>query len=215
MNDTTPATPHPSRATPARCGLLAALPVVAILSACATSTAPRYVEPPATAPAAKVRVVNTHSFAYYASIAIFDSATCFDKADIGMTGGSSADDVRIDMLDSQPASASVIERRVRAEEPLVIGPRSVFPTTSVDEVMHVLMPGTQERARARQAGVCKMPSFVPKAGEQYEVVVDLSPARCTVTPYRLVDDKGTVKREPVQAQPSRISTYEFDMKCFM
>ena len=59
-----------------------------------------------------------------------------------------------------------------------------------------------------------MPSFMPKAGEQYEVVVDLAPARCTVTPFRLVDDDGAVRREPVETQPSQISTYEFDLKCF-
>ena len=68
--------------------------------------------------------------------------------------------------------------------------------------------------RARRAGVCKLPAFVPRAGEQYEVAVDLSPARCSVTPYRLVGEAGAVRREPVEAQASRISTYEFDMKCF-
>ena len=55
---------------------------------------------------------------------------------------------------------------------------------------------------------------MPRAGEQYEVVVDLAPGRCTVTPYHLVGDNGAVKREPVETQPSRISTYEFDLKCF-
>jgi hypothetical protein len=35
-----------------------------------------------------------------------------------------------------------------------------------------------------------------------------------VTPYHLVADAGAVRREPVAAQVSRISTYEFDMKCF-
>lgn len=215
MNNISTAPSHSRHAKSARCGLALALSTIVLLTACATATAPAYVEPSMATAAAKVRVVNTHSFAYYASIAIFDSATCFDKADVGMTGGSSADAVRIDMLDSPPVSAGVIERRVRAGEALVIGPRSVFPSASASELIHVLMPDTQEQSRAKQAGVCKIPSFVPKAGEQYEVVVDLTPARCTVTPYRLVDDKGTVKREEVQVQPSRISTYEFDMKCFM
>jgi hypothetical protein len=80
--------------------------------------------------------------------------------------------------------------------------------------MHVLQAGTQDDVRARQPGVCKVPAFVPKAGEQYEVTVDLSPARCTVTPYRLVGEGGAVRREPVQAQVSRVSTYEFGMQCF-
>ena len=35
-----------------------------------------------------------------------------------------------------------------------------------------------------------------------------------MTPYHLVGADGAVKREPVETQASRISTYEFDMKCF-
>jgi hypothetical protein len=178
------------------------------------NTAPRYVEPPASVGAAKVRVVNTHPFAYYADIAVFDSPTCFAKANLGMTGGNSHDAERIGMLDDRPVSAGTLERTVLAGEALVIGPRAVFPTVTSSEIMHSLMPGTQDELRARRAGVCRMPSFVPKAGEQYEVVVDLAPARCTVTPYRLVGAEGAVSREPVETQRSPISTYEFDMKCF-
>ena len=211
MNDL--AATHP---TPARATLAAALSIAALVAGCSTTSgAPKYVEPPAGVANARVRIVNTHSQAYYASIAVFDSATCFDKADLGMTGGDSADAVRVGMLDAKPVSASTLERRVRADEALVIGPRSTFPTTTVDEMIHVLLPATQEQSRARQAGVCKMPSFVPKAGEQYEVVVDLTPAHCSVTPYRLVEDKGAVTREEVPVQPSKISTYGFDMKCFL
>ena len=204
------------RARAARGRLAAALAIVALVSACSTlpNTAPKYVEPPATAGSAKVRVVNLHAFAYYADIAVFDSPTCFTKANLGMTGGNSKDSVRIDMLDDKPVSAETLERHVRAEEPLVIGPRAVFPVVTSSEIMHSLMPDTQNEVRARQAGVCKIPSFVPKLNEQYEVVVDLTPAHCTVTPYRLVGDNGAVKREPVETQSSRISTYEFDMKCF-
>ena len=210
MNDLASAHPIPARAT-----LAAALSIAALVAGCSTTSgAPKYVEPPASVANARVRIVNTHSQAYYASIAVFDSATCFDKADLGMTGGDSADAVRVGMLDARPVSASTLERRVRADEALVIGPRSTFPATTVDEMIHVLLPATQEQSRARQAGVCKMPSFVPQAGEQYEVVVELAPARCTVTPFHLVGDNGSVKREPVEAQVSRISTYEFDMKCF-
>ncbi len=118
------------------------------------------------------------------------------------------------MLDDKPVSAASLERLVPAGEPLVIGPRVVFPTVSTSEIMHVMMPEAQAAMRARQAGVCKMASFVPKLNEQYEVVVELTPAHCTVTPYHLVGDGEAVKREPVEVQPSQISTYEFDMRCF-
>ena len=194
----------------------AALAVVAALSACAVvpNQAPRYVEPPKTVATAKVRVLNLRPQAYYADIAVFDAPACFTKANLGMTGGNSRDAERIGMLDEQPVSAATLERTVRADELLVIGPRAVFPTVTSTEVMHSLMPETQNEVRARQAGVCKVPAFVPKAGEQYEIEVDLAPARCTVTPYHLVGDAGAVRREPVAAQVSRISTYEFDMKCF-
>ena len=193
-----------------------ALGFAAAMAACTVlpNTAPKYVEPPKTSASAKVRVVNLHPFAYYADIAVFDSPTCFTKANLGMTGGNSRDTERIGMLDDKPVSAASLERLVPAEEPLVIGPRAVFPTVTNSEIMHSLMPDTQNDVRARQAGVCKVPSFVPKLNEQYEVVVDLTPAHCSVTPFHLVGADGAVRREPVETQPSLISTYEFDLRCF-
>lgn len=194
----------------------AALALSVAIAACTAlpDTAPSYVEPPKAAPSAKVRVVNLHPFAYYADIAVFDSPTCFTKANLGMTGGNSHDAERIGMLDDRPVSASSLERRVPAGEPLVIGPRAVFPTVTDSEIMHSLMPDTQAAVRTRQAGVCKVPGFVPRLDEQYEVVVDLTPARCTVTPFHLVAADGAVRREPVETTPSQISTYEFDLRCF-
>ena len=189
----------------------------AILAACGATlpnTAPKYREPPKAAPSAKVRVVNVHPFAYYADIAVFDAPACLTKANLGMTGGSSRDAERIGMLDDKPVSAASLERYVPAGEPLVIGPRAVFPTVTNSEIMHSLMPDTQAQVRARQAGVCKVPAFVPRLNEQYEVVVDLTPAHCTVTPYRLAGADGAVRRESVETQPSQISTYEFDLRCF-
>jgi hypothetical protein len=219
MNDRRHLTPTadaraPVRASRARAAL--ALAGVALLAACSAvpNVAPRYAEPPKGVAAAKVRVVNLHPYAYYADIAVFDSPSCFTKANLGMTGGNSRDTERIGMLDNKPVSPATLERYVRAEEALVLGPRAVFPTVTASEVLHSLMPDTQDEVRARQAGVCKVPSFVPKAGEQYEVEVDLTPARCTVTPYHLVGTEGAIRREPVEAHESRISTYEFDMKCF-
>jgi hypothetical protein len=204
--------PHAARSLTA----LAFAGVGLALAACSVlpETAPRYVEPPMSAPSAKVRVVNAQPFAYYADIAVFDSPTCFTKANLGMTGGNSHDGERIGMLGDKPVSAASLERHVPADEPLVIGPRAVFPTVTTAEIMHSLMPDTQNELRARQAGVCRMPRFVPKRGEQYEVVVELTPAHCTVTPYHLVADGEAVTREPVETEPSRISTYEFDMRCF-
>jgi len=194
----------------------ASLCAVLALGACSVmpETAPQYVEPPKSAPSAKVRVVNVHPFAYYADIAVFEPATCRTLANLGMTGGDSHDGERIGMLDDKPVSAASLERYVLADEPLVLGPRAVFPTVTTSEVMHVMMPDTQNEVRARQAGVCKMPRFVPKLDEQYEVVVDLTPAHCTVTPFHLVSDGGAVRREPVETQPTPIATYEFDMRCF-
>ena len=217
MNDRplfTPAADAQPRASRARAGVTFAS--IALLVACSAvpNAPPRYREPPKGAAAAKVRVVNLHPYAYYADIALFDSPSCFATANLGMTGGNSRDAERIGMLDDKPVSPATLERYVRAEEELVIGPRAVFPTVTANEVMHSLMPDTQTEVRARQAGVCKVPAFTPKAGEQYEVEVDLTPGRCTVTPYHLSGTDGAVKREPVEAHASRISTYEFDMKCF-
>ena len=217
MNDRhhlTPTVDASARASRARSGVTFAS--IALLVACSAvpNTPPKYREPPKGAVAAKVRVVNLHPYAYYADIAVFDSPSCFATANLGMTGGNSRDAERIGMLDDKPVSAATLERYVRAEEELVIGPRAVFPTVTASEVMHSLMPDTQTEVRARQAGVCKVPAFTPKAGEQYEIEVDLTPGRCTVTPYHLAGTDGAVKREPVEAHASRISTYEFDMKCF-
>jgi len=209
-----PAAPRGARRAAELRALASALFIVSLVSACATSGVPRYVEPQTGAATAKVRVVNTRPYAYYADIAIFDAAACFDRADLGMTGGNSKDGVRIGMLDDKPPSASSIERHVRANEALVIGPRAVFPTASVSDILHALTPEAQTAMRARQAGVCRIPSFVPKLNEQYEVVVDLTPAHCSIKPYHLVDNHGSVQREEVESQLSQISTYEFDMKCF-
>ncbi|MGN6529777.1 MAG: hypothetical protein ACTHL8_25560 [Burkholderiaceae bacterium] len=189
----------------------------AALAGCATpgSHAPDFVEPAASAPTARLRVVNLRPQAYYAAIAVFDSAACLDRANLGMTGGTSKDTERVGMLDAKPVQAGILERRVPAGELLVVGPRAVFPTVTAGELMHAFEPQAQDATRARQAGVCRVPSFTPKAGEQYEIVVDLTPAHCSVTPYRLSQGEGgEVKREEVVAQASRISTYEFDMKCF-
>ena len=210
--------PQPTPTTlPSRARAAVAMAFATALAACGATlpnTAPKYVEPSKQAPSAKVRVVNLHPFAYYADIAVFDSPTCFTKANLGMTGGSSRDAERIGMLDDKPVSAASLERYVPADETLVIGPRAVFPVVTNSEIMHSLMPDTQAEVRARQAGVCKLPGFVPKLNEQYELVVDLTPAHCTVTPYHLVGAGGAVRREPVETQPSQISTYEFDMRCF-
>ena len=203
-----------ARASRARLG--AGVIAGALVAACSVvpNEAPRYVEPPKTVATAKVRVVNLRPGMYYADIAVFDEPACFTRANLGMTGGNSRDAERLGMLDDQPVTPATLERLVRADEPLVLGPRAVFPTVSTTEILHSLQSDTQDEVRARRAGVCKVPAFVPKAGEQYEVTVDLSPARCTVTPYHLVGEAGAVRREPVAAQVSRISTYEFDMKCF-
>ena len=215
-HDLTPTAAARPRVGVSRARVAAALAFAAAVSACTAlpNVAPKYIEPPSTAPSAKVRVVNVHPYAYYADIAVFDSPSCFTKANLGMTGGNSRDAERIGMLDDKPVSSATLERYVRADEPLVIGPRAAFPTVTTGEVMHVLMPDTQNEVRARQAGVCKVPEFTPKAGEQYEVEVDLTPARCTVTPYHLAGADGAVTREAVESHASRISTYEFDMKCF-
>jgi hypothetical protein len=212
-------TAAPHRPTPdaRRLALAVAAAGVAALAGCAApgSHAPDYVEPAAGAPTAKLRIVNAHPQAYYAAIAVFDAPACFDRANLGMTGGTSKDEERVGMLDARPVQPGILERRVPAGEPLVVGPRAVFPTVTTGELMHVFMPDAQDATRARQAGVCRIPSFTPKAGEQYEIVVELSPAHCSVTPYRLSPGEGgLVKREEVAAPASRISTYEFDMKCF-
>lgn len=203
-----------ARASRARLGAGVAAPLLLAACAAVRIDAPRYVEPTQSVATAKVRVVNLRSQAYYADIAMFDAPACLTRANLGMTGGDSHDAERLGMLDDQPVSAATLERVVRADEPLVLGPRVVFPTVSRAEFMHAMQSDTQDDMRARRAGVCRMPAFVPKAGEQYEVMVDLSPARCTVTPYRLVGDAGAVRREAVEAQVSRISTYEFGMQCF-
>jgi hypothetical protein len=210
-------TPRKARATPPlarRLGLALALGVASMVNACVTNTAPTYVEPSLTEASAKVRVVNLRPYAYYADMAIFDSVACFERAMLGTTGGNARDDARIGMLGDAPPSSSWIERHVRAGEPLVVGPRAVYPTATIADIMNAMAPEVRERTHARQAGVCKIPSFTPKAGEQYEVLVDLSPAHCSITPYRLSESNGAVQRELVNAEMSQISTYQFDMKCF-
>ena len=149
-----------------------------------------------------------------ASVGVFDAKACFQLASMGMTGGDSADRERLGMLDEPPPSSATLERRVPAGEPLVVGPRVVFPTATASDILHAMMPAQQAAMRARQAGVCRLPVFTPKAGEQYELRVDLTPGRCSVTPYHLVEHDGLVKREEMSVPASEVYTHEFDMKCF-
>lgn len=202
-----------------RAGLAAALVAAAgagLLGGCATTTgdAPDYVQPASSVPNARVRIVNVHAQAYYAAIGVFDAKACFQLASMGMTGGDSADRERLGMLDEPPPSSATLERRVPAGEPLVVGPRVVFPTATASDILHAMMPAQQAAMRARQAGVCRLPVFTPKAGEQYELRVDLTPGRCSVTPYHLVEHDGLVKREEMSVPASEVYTHEFDMKCF-
>lgn len=176
---------------------------------------PEYVEPNSTDATAKVRVVHTQPKAYYTDIYTFDSPSCTHKMHVGWLGNNERiDEVRVGMLDSNPPSSATIERRFKANEPLIIGPRTLFPSVSVSEVLFVRDLHVQEGLRSRQAGPCSLHSFVPQINEEYEVVVDVAPGKCAVTPYRLVKaSNDKVERQPIPVAPTPITISLFDLKC--
>lgn len=191
------------------------LVIAPVLISCASIS--EYVEPNSADATAKVRVVHTQPKAYYADIYTFDSPSCTHKMHVGWLGNDERiDGVRVGMLDSTPPSIATIERRFRANEPLVIGPRVLYASASISEVLFVFSPytQTQEGIRSRQAGACSLQSFVPRTNEEYEVVVDVAPGKCSITPYRLLKaSNGEVERQPVPVIPTPITISLFDLKC--
>ena len=187
----------------------------AIFSVAACVTIPQYKQP-VDANTASVRFLHNNPGAYYTILAEYDGDACKHKSNIGWLGDdSNVDTLRIGMLDSEPPSSATLERKVIAGQPLIAGPRQVFPSASVGDVLFALTPSKQEEIRGRFTGACRLPVFTPQAGKEYEVAMIFEPDNCVITPYQLVKEKdGSVARKQVaDARPSSISVKLFEFMC--
>jgi len=118
------------------------------------------------------------------------------------------------MLGSTPPSEASLERLVKAGEPLVIGPRRVFPHLNAAQIMFSMGPGRSAPIAALQPGACRLVSFTPREGEQYEIEIAVAPGKCEVTPYRLsLAEAGKVQREAVPAEPTPILNAGLGFAC--
>ena len=171
-------------------------PVLILLLVASCSSLPPYAEPDA-ALSAKVRIRNLQVESYYMHIMLVDPEKCSASAFVGIvTGGREPDARRVGMLGSEEIKQGILERQVETGKPISFVPH-VFAKLDAFTVL-TSMGVSQDTVRDAQTAACATPVFVPKAGEQYEILYNPLPGNCRVTLVRLssaVD--GTVTREDI------------------
>jgi hypothetical protein len=168
-----------------------------LLCACASDPVhrdPVYPEPPST-PSAKVRFKNLQVERYYMAINAADPEKCLATSMVGwLNGGRELDTQRVRMLDSEAIKPGILERHVPAGKSTSFAP---FVVPQLDAFTILTGMGiSKDHVIAVQSGACETPVFVPKAGEEYEILYDPSPGACRVTLVRLsAGPDGKVLRE--------------------
>lgn len=183
---------------------LAPLGLALLPAGCATQEAFRE---PQDAPSAKLRIRNAQPEAFYINVRAADPTTCSVGPLVGrLNGGKEIDNRRVGMLDSEPVKEGLLERRIAAGTPITFVPQVIanLDWVTIMTIRGEAMESSRERARNAQAGVCSTPSFVPVAGEEYELVYHPAPGSCTVTLEKLtVGNDGKTKRLAISNRMSR------------
>lgn len=175
-----------------------ALCCVAALSA-GCSSIPDYQQPEGES-AAKLRVVVPNPEQFALRLATVDLTTCKPAADIGwVSGGARVDTARVGMLDTTMPRDGVLERRVAPDRPMAVMPWMTVALFDAATILFSMNPATQGAIQKAQAGVCAVPVFSPKPGEEYELSIKMAAGgRCTITLSLLSIDEGKVSRTPVK-----------------
>lgn len=92
---------------------------------------------------------------------------------------------RVGMLDSKPPAEGTLEYVIPANKPLAARTVMHLAKLNAAEILFALSPVTQGEIAKKQPGTCPAPGFLPKAGEQYEIVFSAQPGTCKTTVYRL------------------------------
>lgn len=188
---------------PGRPTVFAPLAAALLLSACA---GPEAFREPESGPVAKIRIKNAHPEAYYITVRVGDPGPCTVGSHLGfLNGGREIDTRRVGMLDAEPVREGLIERRIPAGQPITFVPQVI---ANLDWITILTIQGKSEasrdRAREAQASACATPAFVPRDGEEYELVYDAAPGQCKVSLSRLSQGSdGKVVRSEIGEQAQR------------
>lgn len=157
---------------------------------------PHYTEP-AQGEVAKIRIKNLQGDAYYMFVNAVDPAKCTVTSFVGhLNGGSEVDARRVGMLDPEEVKEGVLERRVGAGQPISFVP-FVWPKLNAFEIL-TGAGWSRDAVRSAQSATCWTPIFVPKSGEEYELLLRPRPDKCTVSLFRLeLNPGGQVVRTEV------------------
>lgn len=179
---------------------------------------------PKTGPTANVRLITTQPVDYLTGINVFDESKCSVKSYLGWLGNDDrVDTLRVGMPYSGPPSTSSIERVVKANEPLTIGPSSIIPHFPALDItirlnganaFNGFTVNNRQEFLASLPGPCELPTFTPEPNANYEVVVDPAPGKCQITAYQLlIDNQGKIKRQPIAFKPSSIFVHGGEFSC--
>jgi hypothetical protein len=98
------------------------------------------------------------------------------------------------MLDSEETKEGIVERRVTAGKPISFVP-GVWAKL---DGLTMLGFGSRQQVQAAQTAACSTPVFIPRTGEEYEVLYNPLPGVCRVSLIRLsAGPEGKVSREEI------------------
>lgn len=102
---------------------------------------------------------------------------------------------RVGMLDSPPPAEGALEYVIPAGKPIAARTAMHNAKLSAGEIVVGMMtPAIHGYIRDKQPGLCPAPGFMPKAGEQYEMVFRAVPGACTTAIYQLRQRDGKIER---------------------
>lgn len=187
--------------------LRVAIVVTLSLFVASCASIPPYTEP-AQGEVAKIRIKNLQGDAYYMSVNAVDPATCTVASFVGhLNGGAEVDTRRVGMLDAEEVKEGVLERRISAGQPISFVP-FVVPKLNAYEIL-TGAGWSRDTVRSAQSATCWTPVFVPKSGEEYELLYRPRPDKCIVSLHRLELKVGgqVVRTEVALSNPQFVARH--------
>lgn len=92
---------------------------------------------------------------------------------------------RVGMLDEKPPAEGTLEYIIPANKALAARTVMHIAKLNAAEILFATNPLMQGEIAKKQPGVCPAPGFLPRAGQQYEIVFSVQPGTCKTTIYQL------------------------------
>jgi hypothetical protein len=157
--------------------------------------------PPADAPTANLRMVNTRPDGFFMRASVVDLQSCKVSDWLPwLGGGAKIDQVRVGIPASEPPRHGIAERKIQAGVPIAIAAPLVLPKLKWWEIFFSQNPTSSTHDKLVRNGHrhCPAPLFVPEAGADYEVVFNADLDTCEATLFRLaIAADGTVSRTDI------------------